>query len=160
MSPPLCIAHTSMRGHLPEARNRGGENCASHQPHDDRVVSQKRAGRETHHFAPCVVSLRCAIRGGEDHSEVHNVPVDGVLFFATVAAVYGVLVLLVSARLTGTRLLATLMVALVPAVLLMLLLPEGSDVRTLGIPMTTGTFAALVRGMKGFDSPLGRAPAN
>lgn len=107
------------------------------------------------------MSLRCAIGGGEDNSEVHNVPVDGVLIFATVAAVYGVLVLLVSARLTGTRLLATLMVALVPAVLLMLLLPEGSDVRTLGVPMTTGvTFAALVRGMKGFDSPLRAAPVD
>ena len=65
-------------------------------------------------------------------------PVDGVLFFATIAGVYGVIVLFVSARLTGTRLLATLMVALVSAVLLMLLLPEGSDVRIIAIPMTTG----------------------
>lgn len=88
-------------------------------------------------------------------------PVDGVLFFATVAGIYGVIVLFVSARRTVTRLLATLMVALVPAVFLMLLLPEGADVRTIAIPMTTGvTFAALVRGMKGFGSPLRRAPAN
>ena len=107
--------------------------------------------------ADCVVSPRCAIRGAEDDAEVHNVPVDGVLFFATIAGVYGVIVLFVSARLTGTRLLATLMVALVSAVLLMLLLPEGSDVRIIAIPMTTGvTFAALVRGMKGFggSSPM------
>ena len=85
--------------------------------------------------------------------------VDGFLFFAT-GAVYGVFVLLVSARVAGSRLLASLMLALVPAVLLMLLLPDGSYVRSLGIPMTTGvTFAAVVRGMKGFDSPLRGAPS-
>lgn len=86
--------------------------------------------------------------------------VDGFMFFATVA-VYGVFVLLMSARLTGRRLFATLMVALVPAVLLMLLLPDGSYLHSLAIPMTTGvTFAAVVRAMKGTDSPLRGAPAD
>lgn len=96
----------------------------------------------------------------EGHSGAHTVPVDGFLFFATVA-IYGVLVLLVTAPLTGRRLIATLMVALVPAVLLLLLLPDGSYVRSLGIPMTTGvTFAAAVRGVRGIDSPLRGAPAD
>lgn len=82
------------------------------------------------------------------------------MFFATVA-VYGVFVLWVTARLTGTRLLVALMVGLVPAVLLMLFIPDGSYVRSLGVPMTTGvTFAAVVRAMRGFDSPLRGAHAN
>lgn len=86
--------------------------------------------------------------------------VDGFLFFATVA-VYGAFALLVSARLTGLRLLLTLMVALVPGVLLMLLIPDGSYLRSLAIPMTTGvTFAAVVRGVRGIDSPLRGAPAD
>ena len=59
---------------------------------------------------------------------------------------YGLIVLVVTARLTGPWLMATLVAALVPAALLILLLPVGSDLRSLGIPMTTGvTFAALVR---------------
>jgi len=33
------------------ARNRGGEGCPSRHPHHDTVVSQKRAGRETHYLA-------------------------------------------------------------------------------------------------------------
>jgi hypothetical protein len=90
------------------------------------------------------VSPRCAIRGAEDDAEVHNVPVDGVLFFATIAGVYGVIVLFVSARLTGTRPChpdGGLVSAVLHAA------PARVRRSIIAIPMTTGvTFAALVRG--------------
>ena len=51
-------------------------------------------------------------------------PVAGFVLFAT-AVVYSAFVLFVAARLTGPRLIATVLAALVPAALLMPVLPKG-----------------------------------
>ena len=90
---------------------------------------------------------------------VQTLPMPAFLFLVTVA-VYGVLVLLLTGRFTGRLLFTVLLVALLPAGLLMFLLPAGSWVGSLGIPMLSGvTFAAVIRALRGIDNPLRRATA-
>ena len=92
-------------------------------------------------------------------SMVHTLPMTAFVFL-TAVAVYGVLVLVATARFTGRLLVALLLVAFLPAVLLMFLLPVGSWVGSLGLPMLSGvTFAAAIRGLKGIDKPLRGATA-
>ncbi len=85
---------------------------------------------------------------------------DGFLYVATLA-VYGLVVLGLTARLTDRWLLAALAVAvLAPSFVLAVLLPEGSLVRSLTIPMSIGpAFAGLIRGRRGWGIPLRRPRA-
>lgn len=81
-----------------------------------------------------------------------------VLVFSAIAGGYAVVVLLLTRRFTGAALLAGLVLALVPAAALMVFLPGESTVRTLSLPMTSGaTFAGVVRALRGWETPLGRA---